>query len=94
MIPMFTKLLVISKQANSVLGCSSRLTMRRYAGCCFVLSMLMSLSVREKKATSEPANRKATTKRKNIITISTALAARVIANKVKGRLVIKTNAEW
>ena len=93
MMPMFTKLLVISIAASKVFGCSSKLTMRRYEGCCFVLRTLISFKVSEKKATSEPAIRK--DKLKSITTRkrSTPVAAGVITRKEKGKL-LRSMTEW
>jgi hypothetical protein len=45
-------------EARSVFGCSSKETTRLKEGCCFVLRLLMSLTVSEKKATSLPAIKK------------------------------------
>ena len=81
MMPMFTKLLLISIDANKVFGCSSKLTIRRYAGCFFVRNIFMSLNVREKKAISDPANKKDNIKRITTINISTVVAAGVIAKR-------------
>ena len=53
--------------------------MRRKAGCLFDLSILMSLKVREKKATSAPARRKDKEKSITIRKISTPVVAAVIA---------------
>ena len=80
-IPMFTKLLLMSIDASKVFGCSSKLTMRRYAGCFFVRSMFISLNVREKKAISEPASKKDRMKSITTINISTVVAAGVIAKR-------------
>ena len=85
-IPMFTKLLLISMDASKVFGCSSKLTIRRYAGCFFVRSIFMSLNVREKKAISEPASKKDKMKRIITINISTVVAAGVIiARRLKAK---------
>lgn len=81
MIPIFTKLLVMSIEASNVFGWSSKLTMRRYAGCFLVLSILISLNVREKKAISEPASKKDNIKSSTTKKISTVAAAGVIAKK-------------
>ena len=52
------KLLAIKSEANNILGCSMRSIILLYAGCCFDFKTLMSLKVKEKKATSEPASTK------------------------------------
>ena len=78
MIPIFTKLLLMSMDASKIFGCSSKLTMRRYAGCFFVRNIFISLNVREKKAISDPANKKDKIKRITTINISTVVAAGVI----------------
>ena len=84
--PIFTKLLLISMDANKVFGCSSKLTIRRYAGCFFVRNMFMSLKVREKKAISAPASKKDKIKRIITINISTVVAAGVIiARRLKAK---------
>jgi hypothetical protein len=82
MMPMFTKQLAISMEASKVLGVSSKFTMRLYDGCCLVLSILMSLSVREKKATSDPANKNESRKRIKSIKTKTVVAAGVKARSV------------
>ena len=79
MIPIFTKLLEISMLANKVFGCSSKVTMRRKAGCLFDLSILISLKVKEKKATSAPARRNDKEKSIRIRKISAPVVAAVIA---------------
>ena len=81
MMPMFTKLLVMSMAASNVFGCSSKVTMRRSAGCCFVLSTLMSLEVSEKKATSLPATRNEMISRMNMMNMRMVVAAGVIAKR-------------
>ena len=55
-------------------------TIRRKAGCCFVLSILISLYVSEKKATSEPATKKDMVNKSSARNMSTADAAGVIAS--------------
>ena len=82
MMPMFTKLLAINIDASNVFGCSSKSTIRLKAGCCLVLSILMSLYVSEKKATSEPAIKNETVNNKIAKKIRTAVAAGVIASSV------------
>lgn len=82
MIPMFTKQLEISMDASNVLGVSRRFTILLYAGCCLVLSILISLSVREKKATSEPANKKDSRNSTNNVNTKTVVAAGVMAKSV------------
>jgi hypothetical protein len=64
---MFTKQLEIIREAISTFGFSKRDTILLYEGCWRVLSMLMSFSVNEKKAISEPENRKDKTKSTNNI---------------------------
>ena len=82
MMPIFTKLFVISIEASNVFGDSSSVTMRRYDGCFFVLSRLISLYVSEKNATSEPATRKDIRKSVATITIRMMVAVGVMAKKV------------
>ena len=43
MMPILTKLFAISMEPNNILGWSSKETIRLKAGCCFVLSILISL---------------------------------------------------
>lgn len=81
MIPIFTKLLVISMAASKVLGLSSKLTIRLKEGCCRVFKILISLEVSEKKATSLPATRKEIINSINIMKTSMTLAAGVNARK-------------
>jgi hypothetical protein len=69
--------------ANSVLGCSSNSTIRLKAGCCFVLSIFISLYVSEKKATSEPAIKNEMIKSITARKISTAVAAGGITSNEK-----------
>ncbi len=81
------KLFAISKEASNVLGCSSRSTIRLYPGCCLVLSILISLKLKEKKATSAPDTKKESTRKiisKNTRTVVawTLIAARGILRKV------------
>lgn len=81
--PMFTKLLAISMEASRVLGASSKVTILLKEGCCLVLSILISLSVSEKKAISEPATKKEIKKRIITVKRSMVVAAGVIArNKI------------
>lgn len=46
--------LAISNEANTSFGSSKKLMIRFAAGCCFVLSILISLLLSEKMATSAP----------------------------------------
>ena len=81
MIPIFTKLFVMSMAASKVFGCSSKVTIRLKDGCCFVFKTLMSFDVSEKKATSLPATRNEMISSITIIKMSMVVAAGVIANK-------------
>ena len=81
MMPMFTKLLVISIPASNVLGCSSRCTILLKEGCLLVFKTLMSLLEREKKATSLPATKKEIIKRMMAIKNKTVVAPGVMAKK-------------
>ena len=54
MMAILIMLLAISMEASKVFGSSSRDTIRFQETSCLVLRILMSLNVREKKATSEP----------------------------------------
>ena len=83
MIPIFAKLLVMSIEARSVFGDSSNVMILRYDGCFLVLSMLMSLYVSEKNATSDPATRKEITNRTRIEKIRIVVAPGVIKRKFK-----------
>lgn len=94
MIPIFTKLLLINIDASKVLGWSNKLIIRRYAGCFFVLSILISLNVREKKAISDPANRKDKIKSMNTKKISTLAAAGVIAKSEMVKISVNSLTEW
>ena len=78
-IPIFTKQLAISIEASSVLGVSSRVTIRLKEGCCLVLSILISLSVSEKNAIWEPATKKEIKKRIMTVKKRMVVAAGVIA---------------
>lgn len=79
---MFTRLLAISIDASNVFGVSRSVTIRLKEGCCRVLSILMSLSVREKKATSEPATKKEIKKSTMMVKRRMVVAAGVIANNL------------
>lgn len=79
---MFTKLLAISMDASKVFGVSSSVTIRLKEGCCRVLSILISLSVREKKAISEPATKKEIKKSIMMVKRRIVVAAGVIANNL------------
>ena len=79
----------MSIEASNIFGWSSKLTMRRYAGCFFVLSILISLKVREKKAISDPASKKDSIKSSTTKKMSTVAAAGVIAKK--GEVKISAN---
>ena len=81
MMPIFTKLFVISMAANNVLGCSSKVTMRLNEGCWRVFKTLISFEVSEKKATSLPATRNETINKINMMKMSMVVAAGVIANR-------------
>ena len=67
--------------ASKVLGCSNRLTMRRYEGCFLVFKILMSLLLREKKAISLPAVINDKKSRSNATKIKTVTAAVFKARK-------------
>ena len=94
MIPIFTKLLVISIAASNVLGCSSKVTIRLKEGCCLVFNIFISFEVSEKKATSLPATRKEIIKRTNIMKISMVVAAGVICKKISSRSIPFSMTEW
>jgi len=68
--------------ASSVLGCSSKLTIRLKEGFCLVFKTLISFDVSEKKATSLPATRKEMMSRINMMKIRIVVAAGVIARKM------------
>jgi hypothetical protein len=68
--------------------------MRRYDGCFFVRSILISLWVREKKAISDPASRKDNIKSRTTRKISTVAAAGVIAKKRGVKIVANPRTEW
>ena len=78
MIPMFTKQLEIIREAISTFGFCRRDTILLYEGCWRVFSMLMSFSVNEKNAISEPEKRKDKTKRTNRIKTRMEVAAGVL----------------
>lgn len=67
------------REKSNVFGRSRRETILLYAGCCLVLSTLMSFNVKEKNAISDPAKRKDNTKSTNRIKTSNVVAAGVIA---------------
>ena len=79
--PIFTRLFAISIEAKSVLGFSSSDTILLYDGCCRVLSILMSFTVNEKKATSEPETKNDSKKRMITVKRSIEIAAGVNATK-------------
>jgi hypothetical protein len=81
MMPILTKLLLISMEANNVFGWSSRVTIRLYAGCFLVRSRLMSLKVSEKNAISDPASKNDSIKRMTTKNMSTVIAAGAIAKR-------------
>lgn len=80
--PMLTRLFAINIEASSVLGFSSKVTILLYEGCCLVLSILISFSVSEKKATSDPATKNDIKKRMITVKRSIVVAAGVIARKI------------
>ena len=82
MMPIFTKLFVMSIAASNVFGCSSNVTIRLKEGCCLVFKTLISFNVKEKNATSLPATRKEMIKRMKMIKIRMVVAAGVIAKKL------------
>jgi hypothetical protein len=82
MIPIFTKLFAISMDARRVFGVSSRVTILLKEGCCLVFSILRSLIVSEKKATSEPATKKEIKNRMIIVKRSMVVCAGEIARIV------------
>ena len=75
--PRFTTTFATSIEANNVLGCSSKDTTRLKDGCCFVLRLLISLTVSEKKATSLPAIKKDRRYKTAAIKLSRMVAAGV-----------------
>ena len=58
MAPKFTNTFETNMLACRVLGCSNKVTILRNEGCCRVLSVLMSFTLSEQKATSLPAIKK------------------------------------
>ena len=84
MMPILTRLFVISMEASSVFGCSSNVTILLNEGCCRVLSTFISFWPKEKKATSPPATRKESTNKTITVKISTPVMAGIIARILKG----------
>jgi hypothetical protein len=82
MIPIFTMQLDIRSEANKTFGFSKRVTILLYEGCCRVLSILMSFSVREKNAISAPEKRKDNTKSTTNTKTKMVVSAEVMANIV------------
>ena len=85
MIAILIKLLAISKDPNSVLGCSSNSTILFKLLSCFVLSILISLCVSEKKATSAPLS----IKEQKINPISKKMNNEVLCTVIKAKTLIR-----
>src|SRR6202166_4111761 len=86
MIPMLTKLLAITKEADKVLGSSSRLTILFHGLSCFVLRILMSFPVNEKNAILDPETIKDITSRNKIRTTKMVVACALMISSIGFRL--------
>ena len=86
---MFTKVFAISSDASNNLGSSSKLTIRFQLESCLVLSVLISLYVSEKKATSAPDTKKDITNKKMMIMPNNVEPGRLTANNIGENRLIK-----
>ena len=75
-----TRIFAIIKEASRVFGCSIRLTILFHDASCFVFRILMSLSVREKKAILDPETINERTRKNKIRITNTVVACALMIN--------------
>jgi hypothetical protein len=83
-IPILSRILAISREARSALGSSSRFTILLQELSCLVFRMLISLSLREKKAILDPETIKDITRKKRIRITRMVVACALINKKRPG----------
>ena len=85
MIPIFTRLLAIISEASNVLGSSNKLTILFQELSCLVFKILMSLSVKEKKAIFDPETMKEMIKKNKMRIANMVVACTLMINKKRDR---------
>ena len=86
MIPILTRLLAITREADKVLGSSSRLTILFQGLSCLVLRILISFPVKEKNAILDPETIKDITSRNKMRTTKIVVACALMISSMGFRL--------
>jgi hypothetical protein len=81
-----SNMFAINKDASRALGSSSRFTIRRQELSCLVLRILISLSLKEKKAILDPDTIKDMTRKKSIRITRMVVACALISKNMYGCL--------